>query len=98
MNARFTCPKCGAIVKEPEKTWQLTAPIPDRKGRITVTIMGIFVCPNCGHRWRGVVSKIKVGGEEVEVEGSARKFDVSPPPKREGKVIELSIEEILSEE
>jgi len=40
------CPKCGAEVEKPVKTWQL-AP----KGRKPVTI-GLFKCPNCGAYFR----------------------------------------------
>jgi len=91
------CPRCGTIVKEPVKTWSLTSPLPDAYGRITVTIMGSFVCPNCGYRWRGVVSKLKVGGD-VEVEGVKGKAKPVPARRDEGEVIELDMESILSEE
>ncbi len=62
------CPECGAEVGEPYKTWQLVAPFPDKKMRITITVMGMFQCPQCGKRFRAVVSKVKVGPEEVQVE------------------------------
>jgi len=45
------------------------APLPDKKMRITITVMGMYQCPNCGHKFRGVVSKIKVGPGDVEVRG-----------------------------
>jgi len=94
------CPKCGTDVTEPVKTWQLVAPIPDSEGRITITIMGLFQCPNCGHRWRGVVSKLKVG-RDVEIESGSVKRRLSPAreeeAKREAKVIELSVDEISEE-
>ena len=60
------CPNCGEQVKDPYKTWELIAPFPDSKMRITVTIMGMFECPKCGKKFRGVVSKVKLGGERVE--------------------------------
>ncbi len=85
------CPKCGTKV-EPVKTWQLISPMPDSKGRITITIMGSFQCPNCGHKWRGVVSKIKVGGGEIEVKG--KKIKEPEPVKEEPEVIELDLDEI----
>ncbi|MCD6262846.1 hypothetical protein CW700_04365 [Candidatus Bathyarchaeota archaeon] len=58
------CPNCGTEVKEPYKTWQLIAPFPDKKGRITITSMGMYECPKCGKKFRGVVGKIKLGVEE----------------------------------
>ncbi len=94
------CPQCGTIVKEPVKTWSLTSPLPDAYGRITVTVMGSFVCPNCGYRWRAVVSKLKVGGGDVEIEGAKGRAKAAPPARRsdEGEVIELDLESIMSEE
>ncbi|MGQ4893130.1 MAG: chromatin protein Cren7 [Candidatus Njordarchaeia archaeon] len=64
---KIKCKKCGTILdpKEthPERTWHLISPMPDKEGRITVTLMGIWTCPSCGAKIRGVVSKIKVGDE-----------------------------------
>jgi predicted RNA-binding Zn-ribbon protein involved in translation (DUF1610 family) len=61
------CPECGTLVKEPYKTWELVAPFPDKKMRITVTIFGMFECPSCGKKFRGVVSKAKLGSEGIEL-------------------------------
>ncbi|MFQ6080989.1 MAG: chromatin protein Cren7 [Candidatus Bathyarchaeia archaeon] len=61
------CPSCGEVVKEPYKTWELIAPFPDKKMRITVTILGMFKCPSCGKSFRGVVSKVKMGTEGIEI-------------------------------
>ncbi len=61
------CPDCGAEVAEPYKTWELVAPFPDKKMRITITVMGMYQCPSCGKRFRAVVSKVKVGPGEIEV-------------------------------
>lgn len=92
----FICPRCGTRV-EPSKTWQLVSPLPDSKGRITITIMGSFVCPNCGYRWRAVISKIKAGGDEVELETSSGTKAVMSEDKsgekREGEVFEIDIDE-----
>jgi predicted RNA-binding Zn-ribbon protein involved in translation (DUF1610 family) len=92
----YVCPKCGTRT-EPVKTWQLVSPFPDSKGRITITVMGSFVCPNCGYRWRAVISKIKVGGEEVEVEAGTKKAAIreekKTEEKREGEIIEIDIDE-----
>jgi len=87
----YLCPACGTHT-EPKKTWQLTSPFPDSKGRIT----GSFECPKCGHKWRAVVSKIKVGGDSVEVEASGKKAgiqDSKAAAKREGPVFEIDIDE-----
>ena len=61
------CPECGTEVQEPYKTWELVAPFPAKKMRITVTIMGMYECPNCGKKFRAVVSKVKLGPGEVEI-------------------------------
>ncbi|MCS7128025.1 MAG: chromatin protein Cren7 [Sulfolobales archaeon] len=89
----FECPNCGTVVSEPTKTWQLVAPIPDRKGRITVTVMGAFECPNCSHKWRDVVSKLKIGETSVEVSGR----EIGIEEKREPKVIEIDLENLDEE-
>jgi len=90
----YICPRCGTRT-EPLKTWQLISPFPDSKGRITITVMGSFVCPNCGYRWRAVISKLKVGGEEVEIEAGAKKTTLRREEKEErrGEVFEIDIEE-----
>lgn len=91
------CPKCGSSNVDVERTWQLTSPLPDSKGRITITVMGVLKCRNCGYRWKGVVSKLKVGGEEVEIEGSKRKIEDHGEP-RPPKEIVIDLDELLSEE
>lgn len=94
------CPKCGFEV-QPERTWQLISPLPDAEGRITITIMGSFRCSNCGHRWRGVVSKIKAGGDSVEVEGGSAKRvlrNSKDKERREGQVIVVDLSELDMEE
>jgi predicted RNA-binding Zn-ribbon protein involved in translation (DUF1610 family) len=93
----YVCPRCGTRT-EPVKTWQIVSPFPDSKGRITITIMGSFVCPKCGYRWRAVISKIKVGGESVEIEtGKGAKATMQgkkeEEEKRRGEIIEIDIVE-----
>jgi len=61
------CPKCGTTVNEPYKTWELVAPFPDKKMRITVTIFGMYECPKCGKKFRAVVAKAKMGAEGIEL-------------------------------
>jgi len=69
----ITCPSCGYSFAptqiEPIKTWHLVSPMPDKQGRITVTIMAVWECPQCGRKIRGTISKIKIG------EDSERKVD-----------------------
>lgn len=93
------CPSCGTYVEKPEKTWHLTSPLPDAQGRITITIMASFICPNCGSKWKGVLSKIKVGGEEVEVEGGRKTSKLTAEKKtdRPRETIELDIDDIMNE-
>ncbi|GAB6148423.1 chromatin protein Cren7 [Stetteria hydrogenophila] len=83
------CPRCGTVVESPDKTWTLTSPIPDKKGRITVTVMGSFTCPRCGYKWRAVISKIKVGGDEESEEEA--------PEPRQGEIIEIDLDEVYQE-
>ncbi|MGC9009147.1 MAG: chromatin protein Cren7 [Sulfolobales archaeon] len=85
------CPRCGYEVKEPEKTWHLISPIPDARGRVTITVMGSFKCPNCGYRWRTVISKIKAG-EDVEFGEEERSVETLKP--REGKIIEIDLSDL----
>ncbi len=87
----LVCPNCGTRVQEPVKTWTLTSPLPDKYGRITVTVMGSFECPNCGYKWRAVVKKLKVGGEEPGA--GARREE-----KRQGEIIEIDLDELDKEE
>ncbi len=84
----LTCPKCGSKVLEPVRTWTMVSPIPDRQGRVTVTIMGSFICGECGHRWNAPMKRIKSGGEESPGE---------PLEAGEPQVIELDIEDIMRE-
>lgn len=59
-----TCPKCGAEVTTPVKTW----PIPSRKsakrGEAPKLVMGIFECPSCKARFRAAV-EAETGTEET---------------------------------
>lgn len=64
---QVTCKKCGYTFKptdiEPEKTWHMAAPFPDKNGNITITVMAVWTCPNCGAKIKGVYGKIKTGEE-----------------------------------
>ncbi|RLE75561.1 MAG: hypothetical protein DRZ80_02610 [Thermoprotei archaeon] len=62
---KIKCSKCGYTWSpnelQPIKTWHMVSPMPDKQGRITVTVLGIWICPNCGYKVRGTVSKLKLG-------------------------------------
>lgn len=64
---QISCKKCGCIINPvetpPNKTWQLISPMPDKEGRVTLTIMGSFNCPECGASVRASLKKVK-GDEE----------------------------------
>lgn len=47
-----SCPKCGAEVATPVKTWPVPSRKPLKKGEESKLIMGIFECPNCKARFR----------------------------------------------
>lgn len=83
----FVCPNCGTRVSEPVKTWTIVSPLPDKYGRITVTVMGSFQCPNCGAKWTAAIKKIKTGGdEEAKAKGEEE--------KEEGTVIEIDLSDL----
>ncbi|ADI32279.1 hypothetical protein [Staphylothermus hellenicus] len=96
---KLVCPRCGSEDIEIVKQWQLVSPLPDKYGRITITIMGVMQCRRCGYRWRGVISKIKVGGSGVEIEGKKGKKIVGEKEKpRRVKEIVLDLEDLDLEE
>jgi len=53
------CPKCGAEVAQPRKTWEM-AGRPDKQGKRLKLKVGLFDCPNCKKAFRSVLSKEKV--------------------------------------
>ena len=82
----YVCPRCGTRVTEPDRTWTLVSPLPDKYGRITITIMGSFTCPNCGYKWRAVLKKLKEGGSKPGEQQTA--------PKEEGEIIEIDLSDL----
>jgi hypothetical protein len=81
----FKCPKCGYRVNEPEKTWTVVSPIPDKYGRVSITIMGSFKCPNCGYSWKSVIKKMKSG------EGGEEQVPINNEP---GETIEIDLSDL----
>lgn len=63
----IVCKKCDTTlnptVTPPNKTWQLMSPMPDKQGRVTLTIMGSFRCPTCGASIKAALKKVK--GDEI---------------------------------
>ncbi len=96
----LVCPQCGSRDIEVVKTWQLVSPFPDKYGRITITVMGIVQCKNCGYKWKAVVSKLKVGGKSVEVEsgGKRKVIEGEEEEPRRVKEIVLNIDDLDLEE
>ncbi|MHA1977261.1 MAG: hypothetical protein ACW98F_09180 [Candidatus Hodarchaeales archaeon] len=64
---KISCKKCGTeidpVETPPLKTWQLVSPMPDKEGRVTLTIMGSFRCPECNASVRAALKKIR--GDEM---------------------------------
>jgi hypothetical protein len=52
------CPKCGADVAKPKKTWKM-AGRQDKQGKRMQLEIGLYQCSN-GHSFREVLSKKKI--------------------------------------
>ncbi len=85
----FTCPECGERALNPIRTWTLVSPIPDKHGRVTITIMGAFICSKCGKTWSSPIQKLKSGEEKVGIEERSE--------RGEPEVIVIDIEELKKE-
>lgn len=105
----ITCKKCGFSFKptevEPTKTWVNVSPMPDKDGRVTITTMAVWKCPQCGNTIRGAMGKTKgefegkskkeqlleflQSGEKVSIEEIAKKFGYDA--KNVEKIITLMI-------
>ena len=53
------CPKCGADVAQPRKTWEM-AGRPDKQGKRLKLKFGLFDCPNCKKAFKITLAKEKV--------------------------------------
>lgn len=49
------CPKCGAEVDTPVKTWSIPSRKAMKRGEKPKVIMGIFECPDCKARFRASI-------------------------------------------
>ncbi len=90
----ISCKSCGQVVnpKEnpPSSTWTLTSPLPDKEGRITLTVMGSFDCPRCGKNIKAAMKKIK---SDDEISGKSKKevlLDLLQSQKSDISIDELS--------
>jgi len=76
------------------KTWQLVSPLPDRQGRITITVMGVVKCMECGYQWRGVINKLKISTSSVSIGDKEVQLEEE---ERKPKVITIDIDDVLKE-
>jgi len=61
-------------------------------------MMGVVRCGNCGYKWKTTISKIKVGGKSVKIEGGgSKKVLEDESEEREVKEIVLDISDILND-
>lgn len=51
------CPKCGAEVRTPKKSWKM-AGRPDKSGKRTELTIGLYQC--CGKSFRSTIAKKKI--------------------------------------
>jgi Zn finger protein HypA/HybF involved in hydrogenase expression len=58
-NLMAKCPKCGAEVAKPKKTWKM-AGRPDKQGKRMQLEIGLYECPKCHATFREVLSKKKI--------------------------------------
>lgn len=92
----ISCKSCGQVVNPkdnpPSSTWTLTSPLPDKEGRITLTVMGSFDCPRCGKNIKAAMKKIK---SDDEVSGKSKKellLDLL-----QSQTADISMEELASQ-
>ncbi len=64
------CPKCGAEVASPLKTWSMVGR-PSKIGERFKLTLGLFKCPSCERRFRTVLGKdrITIRGVIDEIKG-----------------------------
>jgi hypothetical protein len=110
---KIACKKCGREINPTEtpplKTWQLISPMPDKEGRVTLTIMGSFRCPDCNASVRASLKKIKgdemaAGKSKKELLIQAVKLITEPTPIEEieiagisSKAVEKAIETLINQ-
>lgn len=67
------CPKCGAEVKAPVKTWELPRRGGKRIGEPKQDV-GLYECPQCKARFRAGVEKVEMPAAEVSIKSTVEKI------------------------
>lgn len=67
------CPKCGAEVATPVKTWPIPSRKPLKEGESRL-VVGIFECPNCKARFRTVVEAERKKDETVSIKSMVERI------------------------
>jgi septal ring factor EnvC (AmiA/AmiB activator) len=68
------CPKCGAEVETPVKTWSIPSRKTLGKGEKPKVIMGIFECPDCKARFRSSVPSDTDAGDIASIKNMVEKI------------------------
>jgi len=68
------CPKCGAEVAAPIKTWLISSRKSVKKGEEAKIVMGIFECPSCNARFRAGVKAETQTEETVSIKNMVERI------------------------
>ena len=68
------CPKCGAEVVTPVKTWSIPSQKAAKRGEEPKRVMGIFECPDCKARFRSSVASETRTEETVSVKNMVERI------------------------
>ena len=87
----IACRHCGSKFEKLDdkyilKTWHRVAPMPDKHGNLTISIMATWICPKCGKHFR---KTMKISGPQTP-QDQAQGTGVKPRSKK----IELKASEV----
>ncbi|NIO36188.1 hypothetical protein GTO27_00630 [Candidatus Bathyarchaeota archaeon] len=68
------CPKCGAEVVNPIKTWSIPSRKTLEKGEEPKVVMGIFECQDCDARFRAAVTRETKVDETVSIKNMVERI------------------------
>lgn len=68
------CPKCGAEVDTPVKTWTIPSQKKMTRGEKPKVVMGIFECPECNARFRSSVPAETKTEETVSIKNMVERI------------------------